>query len=90
MPKFIVERTIPGAGELSQEDLHQIAKKSNQVLKDLGPDIQWIQSYVADDKLYCVYRAKTEDQIREHAQKGGFPIDRIQVIRDMIDPTTGE
>ncbi|ADG06729.1 DUF4242 domain-containing protein [Kyrpidia tusciae] len=90
MPKFIVERTIPGAGELSQEDLHQIAKKSNQVLKDLGPDIQWIQSYVADDKLYCVYRAKTEDQIREHAQKGGFPVDRIQVIRDMIDPTTGE
>lgn len=90
MPKFIIERSIPGAGDLSREELHQIAKKSNQVLHELGPDIQWVQSYVADDKLYCVYRAQSEEQIREHARRGGFPVDRIQVIHDIVDPTTGE
>ncbi|ATY84575.1 DUF4242 domain-containing protein [Kyrpidia spormannii] len=90
MPKFIIERSIPGAGKLSREELHQIAKKSNQVLQDLGPGIQWVHSYVTNDKLYCVYRAQTEEQIAEHARKGGFPVDRIEVIHDIMDPTTGE
>ena len=90
MPKFIIERSIPGAGKLSREELHQIAKKSNQVLQDLGPGIQWVHSYVTNDKLYCVYREQTEEQIAEHARKGGFPVDRIEVIHDIMDPTTGE
>jgi len=90
MPKFIIEREIPGAGKLSQKDLQGISQKSCTVLRNLGPQIQWVESYVTDDKIYCVYIAPNEEMIREHARQGGFPANRVSAIRRMIDPTTSE
>ena len=90
MPKFVIEREIPGAGKLSAEELQSIAQKSCGVLKEMGPQIQWVQSYVTDDKIYCVYIAPDEAAVREHAEKGGFPANRISQIRATIDPTTSE
>ena len=90
MPKYIVERELPGAGGLSPQELQAISQKSVGILKDLGPSIQWVQSYVVDDKIYCVYNAPTPDLIRDHARCGGFPANRISQVRAMIDPTTAE
>jgi uncharacterized protein DUF4242 len=90
MPKFVIERDVPGAGRLSADELHAISGKSCAVLQDLGPRIQWLQSYVTDDKLYCVYIAPDEALIREHARQGGFPANRISQVRTIIDPTTAE
>ena len=90
MPKFVIERELPGAGKLSREQLRGISQKSVGVLKDLGPAIQWVQSYVVDDKIYCVYNAPSADLIREHARCGGFPANSISQVREIIDPTTAE
>jgi len=90
MPKFVIEREIPQAGKLSSEQLQAISQKSCGVLRELGPQIQWVQSYVTDDKIYCVYIAPDEDTIRRHAQQGGFPANRISRVRSTIDPTTAE
>jgi len=90
MPKFVIERELPGAGKLSAEQLHGISQKSCGVISKIGPQIQWIQSYVTDDKIYCVYIAPDEATIRRHAEEGGFPANRISRIRGMIDPTTSE
>jgi hypothetical protein len=90
MPKFIIEREIPGAGKLSPMELQAIAEKSCGVLRAMGPKIQWIQSYVTDEKIYCVYLAPGEAEIYEHAKQGGFPANRISWVRAMIDPTTAE
>jgi len=90
MPKYAIERELPGAGKLSSTELQQISAKSCDVLRQLGPDIQWQESYVTDDKIYCVYIAPDEDIIREHAQQGGFPINKICTVRRSIDPTTAE
>ena len=90
MPKFVIEREIPGVGNQSSEQLKAISQKSCAVLRDLGPQIQWIQSYVTDDKIYCVYIAPDENTVRRHAEQGGFPANRIARIRSVIDPTTAE
>ena len=90
MPKFVIEREIPGAGKLSQQELQAISQKSCGVLQGLGPQIQWIQSYVTDDKIYCVYVAPNEEMVREHARQGGFPANRVSRVRSVIDPTTAE
>lgn len=90
MPKFVIEREIPGAGKLTTQELHDISQKSCGVISSIGPQIQWIQSYVTDDKLYCVYIAPDEATVRRHAEEGGFPANRISRIRGMIDPTTSE
>ncbi len=90
MPKFVVEREIPGAGKLSAEQFQSIAQKSLSILKNLGPQIQWLESYVSDDRLYCVYIAPNAEMIREHARQGGFPANRISEVTRMIDPTTAE
>jgi predicted Rdx family selenoprotein len=90
MPKFVIERDLPGAGKLTSEELQGVSQKSCEVLKNLGPEINWIQSYVTDDKIYCIYVAPNEEMIREHAKQGGFPADRISEIRSVIDPTTAE
>lgn len=90
MPKFIIERTIPGAGQFSPAQLTQAAQTSCSVLKDLGPEIQWVESYVTDDKLYCVYVAPNAEIIAEHARRGGFPADKITQVCTVIDPTTAE
>jgi hypothetical protein len=90
VPKFVIERDIPEAGKLSSEQLQAISQKSCGVLREMGPQIQWVQSYVTDDKIYCIYVAPDEDAIREHAQRGGFPANRISRIRSVIDPTTAE
>jgi cell division inhibitor SulA len=90
MPKYVIERDIPEAGKLSAEQLQAISQKSCGVLKQLGPQIQWVQSYVTDDKIYCVYIAPDEEMVREHAQQGGFPANRISQIKQVIDPTTAE
>lgn len=90
MPKFVIERDIPGAGSFPPEKWQAIARKSNDVLRELGPEIQWVQSYVTGDKLFCVYIAPNADVIREHAEKGGFPADPIREITTIIDPTTAE
>jgi hypothetical protein len=90
MPKYVIERDMPGAGKLSPEQLKAASKTSCDVLNALGPSIQWVQSYVTDDKLYCVYFAPNEDMIREHAKKGGFPANRISRVRTMIEPATAE
>ena len=90
MPKYVIERDIPGAGKLSAGDLHGISQKSCGVLQKLGPSIQWVQSYVTDDKVYCVYIAPNADMVREHAKLGGFPANRVSEVREMIDPTTAE
>jgi hypothetical protein len=89
MPKYIIERDVPGAGKLSPAELHAISQRSCAVLDRLGPKIQWRESYVTDDKLYCIYIAPSEALIREHASQGGFPANRIAEIRSVIDPTTG-
>ena len=90
MPMCVIERELPGAGQLTQEQLQAISQTSCGVLRNLGPEIQWVQSYVTDDKIYCIYIAPDERLIREHATQGGFPANRISEIRPMIDPTTAE
>ncbi len=90
MPKFIIERDIPGAGKLSAQELQGISQKSCAVLSKMGPQIQWIQSFVTDDKVYCLYIAPNEDAIRKHAREGGFPANRISRVRGAIDPSTAE
>ena len=90
MPKFIIEREIPDAGKLSAQELQAISQKSCGVLTSLGPQIQWVQSYVTDDKVYCVYIAPNEEMVREHANQGGFPANRISEVKSVIDPTTAE
>ena len=90
MPKYLIEREIPGAGNLSGPELQAISQKSCGVLNQMGPQIQWVQSYVTGDKVYCIYIAPNEEMIREHAQQGGFPADRISEIKAVIDPTTAE
>jgi len=90
MPKYVIEREIPGAGKLSAEELKAISQKSCGILQKLGPQIQWVHSYVADDKIYCVYNAPNEEIVREHANQGGFPANRISQVRSIIDPTTAE
>ena len=90
MPKFLIEREIPGAGDLSAPELQSISQKSCGVLRDMGPQIQWVESYVTGDKVYCVYIAPDEAAVREHARRGGFPANRVSEIKRMIDPTTAE
>ncbi len=90
MPKYVIEREIPGAGKLSAQELQAISQKSCGVLNGLGPQIQWVQSYVTGDKVYCVYIAPNEEMVREHARQGGFPANRISEVASMIDPTTAE
>lgn len=90
MPKYVIEREMPKVGKLSQDDLKAASQKSCRVLQQLGPEIQWIESYVTDDKLYCVYVAPNEEIIREHARQGGFPADRISQIHSVIGPATAE
>jgi hypothetical protein len=90
MPKFVIERDIPEAGRMSSEQLQAISQKSCGILREMGPQIQWIQSYVVDDKIYCIYVAPDEEAVRKHADKGGFPANRISRIRSVIDPTTAE
>ena len=90
MPKFIIEREIAGAGKLADAEFQGVAQKSCDVLRQLGPEIQWVQSYVTGDKIYCVYLAPNEELIREHAKRGGFPADRIHRVERVIDPTTAE
>lgn len=90
MPKFVIEREIPGAGSLSPAQLQAISQKSCGVLRNLGPSIQWIHSYVTGDKIYCIYIAPSEEMIRDHAAQGGFPANRISQITTIIDPTTAE
>lgn len=90
MPKYVIEREIPGAGKMTPEELRGISKKSCDVLRKMGPEIQWLESYVTDDKLYCVYIAPSADAVKQHATQGGFPANRISEVRRMIDPTTAE
>lgn len=90
MPQYVIERGVEGAGNLSSAELQGMSQTSNGVLADLGPEIQWVHSYVTDDKIYCVYRAPNEEMIREHAQRGGFPADAVSRVRSVIDPTTAE
>jgi cell division inhibitor SulA len=90
MPKFLIEREIPGAGKLTSQDLQGVSQKSCSVLQQMGPQIQWVQSYVTGDKIYCVYIAPNEEVIREHAKQGGFPANRISEISAIIDPATAE
>ncbi len=90
MPKFVIERLIPGAGKLSTEELRTISQRSCAVLTELGPQIQWMHSYVTDNKIYCVYIAPDEELVREHARRGGFPANHVSQVRAMIDPTTSE
>jgi hypothetical protein len=90
MPRFVIERELPGAGRLTAQELQAVAQKSNAVLRDLGPEIQWVTSYVTADKIYCVYVAPDEAIIREHARQGGFPANRISAVAGVIDPTTAE
>jgi hypothetical protein len=90
MPKFIIERDIPGIGELSDSEIREIAKKSREVLEGMGPSIQWLQSYVAGDKMYCVYLAPDEQAVREHARRGGFPANRVSAVRRLMDPSSAE
>lgn len=90
MPKYLIERDIPGAGDLSSEELAGIARTSCGVLTEMGPEIQWVESFVTPDKIYCVYIAPSAVEVREHASRGGFPADRVSEVRRMIDPTTAE
>jgi len=93
MPKYVIERTIPGAGKLSDKDIHAVSAKSNAVLREMqaeGDNVQWVESYVTPDKLYCVYNAPNEAAVREHAKRGGFPADRVSEVKRVIDPTAGE
>ncbi|WP_332019966.1 DUF4242 domain-containing protein [Kaistella sp.] len=90
MPKYVIEREIPGAGNLSPEELKAISQKSCGVINQMGPQIQWVQSYVTNDKVYCIYNAPNEDTIREHAAQGGFPANSVSKITSIIDPVTAE
>ena len=90
MPKYIIEREIPGAGNLSQEELQGISQKSCGVLHEMGPQIQWVESYVTNDKVYCVYIAPDEAAVKEHAEKGGFPANCVSEVKSIINPTTAE
>ena len=90
MPKYVIEREIPGAGDLSAEELQGISQTSCNVLNDMGPQIQWVQSQVTDDKIYCTYIAPNEEMIRQHAEQGGFPANKVSEVRSIIDPTTAE
>ena len=90
MPKFVIEREIPNAGTLSSDQLKSISQTSCGVLRELGPQIQWVQSYVTDNKIYCIYIANDEDMVREHATRGGFPANSVSEVRVMIDPTSAE
>ena len=90
MPKYVIERDIAGAGKLSGKELQGISQTSCKVLGEMGPQIQWLESYVTDDKIYCVYIAPNEQMVRDHAQQGGFPANRVSEVRTMIDPTTAE
>jgi hypothetical protein len=90
MPKFVIEREIPGAGKLSAQELQAISQRSCGVLLNMGPQIQWVHSYVTDDKIYCVYLAPNEELVREHARLGGFPASKVSFVRAVIDPTTAE
>lgn len=90
MPKYVIEREIPGAGKMTAAELKAISQKSNGILHDLGPKIQWVHSYVADDRIYCVYNAPNIELIKKHAECGGFPVNRISQVRATIDPTTAE
>lgn len=90
MPKFVIEREIPGAGAFTAETLRTISQKSCSVLKGLGPQIQWVQSYVTDDKIYCIYVAPNREMVEEHARQGGFPANSVTEVRSVIDPTTAE
>lgn len=90
MPKFVIEREIPGAGKLTRDELQRISQKSCGVLRELGPQVQWVESFVTDEKIYCIYIAPDEAAVRKHAELGGFPVNRIAQVRTMIDPTTAE
>jgi len=90
MPRYVIERELPGAGKLSTEELVGISQKSCGVIRDLGPSIQWMESYVTEDKIYCIYYAPNKEIIMEHAQKGGFPANRVEEIRNVINPATSE
>ena len=90
MPQFVIEREMPGVGGLSAGELKGASQNSCNVLRELGPEIQWVHSYVTDDKIYCIYRAPSEDLIREHAQTAGFPANSVSQVRSVIDPTTSE
>lgn len=90
MPKFVIERELPGAGKLSAADLRGVAQKSCEVLRNMGPKIQWLESYVTDDKIYCVYLAENEKEVFEHAKRGGFPANKVSRVRAVIDPSTSE
>ena len=90
MPKFIIEREIPGAGKLSSQELRAISQKSCAVLNQLGPQVQWLESHVTDDKVYCTYIAPNEEMVREHAKQGGFPANRVSEVKLVIDPTSAE
>lgn len=90
MPKYVIERDLPGAGNLSAEELQGVSQKSCSVLTELGPQISWVHSYVTDDKVYCVYIAPNKELIEEHAAKGGFPANRVSEVRSIIDPTSAE
>ena len=90
MPKYIIERNIPNLGKLSTRELHDVSAKSCRVLHDLGPQIQWVHSYVTDEKLFCIYIAPNPDMVREHATRGGFPADAVREVKTIIDPTTAE
>jgi len=90
MPKYVIERTVPGAGKLTTSELAAMAAKSNSVIRDLGPDLQWVESFVVEDKILCVYNAKNPELIREHSRCSGFPADTISLVNAVIDPITGE
>lgn len=90
MPKYVIEREIPGAGDLSEEELQGISQTSCGVLGEMGPQIQWLQSHVTEDKIYCTYIAPNEEMVRQHADKGGFPANKVSEVRSTIDPTTAE
>ncbi len=90
MPQFVIERDMPGVGGLGADELKGASQTSCSVLRDLGTEIQWVHSYVTDDKIYCIYRAPNEEIIREHATRGGFPANKVSQVRSMIDPTTAE
>ena len=90
MPKYVIERDIPQAGNLTQQQIRAISQKSCSVLQNLGPQIQWVHSYVTDDKIYCVYIAPNEEMVKEHAKQGGFPANRVSEVKCMIDPSSSE
>ena len=90
MPQFVIERDMPGVGGLGDDELQGASQKSCSVIRDLGPEIQWVHSYVTDDKIFCIYRAPSEDLIKQHAENSGFPANKISQVRNVIDPTTAE